>query len=468
MHLRTPYLRTLPLLVVLAVAGCSDDSRPAATADAGSDARDTGADLDDAMDAAGEPDAGDATDPDVSDTADATDGSDGDATDADAADMPDTADVPEPFSWEGAAPQTLYVVDGLPLTEARIAEFEPELFVLDTLSQTIFVDSATIGDDLFHEEDVLIGDAALGPRVVKGRDMTPDEVWLGQDIGGLIGQLFFSDRFTFVDYPGRTVRFLEIPPGDDAPPPPGYDGIAPFEVRHEMPNFFPVAVADFGGVEAPLLADTSSRMTVITQSIFDAQPVDEPLPQRHGFRFLTNFGEDAGFLTRMPELRFGDLVVRNLVVGVIPDDNHVRAVLEPNRVFVEGFLGAGFWRRFAVGIDGQVLVHGMSEGGTRRFLLWGDGTEPEELAFAWTKVGVELTRRAGAVTVEMVYEETTASDAGLLVGDVLVTLEGAPVDALSLEEIRDALRGESGSPRTLGIERGEETLTFEVTVDELL
>jgi hypothetical protein len=456
------HLRTLLIAALFLFGGCTDDSKPnSGSADAGTDfapdIRDvhTADDTSDTAEPDAEPDTADVP-PDTSDVGDTND----------VADVEE--DLPPPFSWEAAEPQTLHVVDGLPLTQARIAEFEPELFVLDTLSQTIFVDSATIGDDLFHEEEVLIGDAALGMRVVKGRDMTPDEVWLGEDIGGLIGQLFFSDRFTFVDYPGRTVRFLVVPPGPDAPDAPGHDGVTPFEVRHEMPNFFPVVMADFGGMEIPLLADTSSRLTVITQSTFDAQPVDEQLPQRHGFRFLTNFGEDAGFLTRMPELRFGDLVVYNLVVGVVPDDNHVRAVLEPNRVFVEGFLGAQFWQRFAVGIDGQILVHGTSEGGTRRFLLYGDGSEPQELVGAWTKVGLELTRRDGAVTVEMVFEETTAAAAGILVGDVLLSVDGTSVDQISLEEVRGALRGAGGEARTLQIQRGDETLTFEVTVQDLL
>lgn len=459
------HVRLLMIALLVLVAGCSDNAN-----DSAAEVTDAGFDSGDLGNADGEPDVPE----DTADAADVADTPDVWSDTPDVADAPDTpdadaeVDIGPPFSWEAAAPQPLTVVDGLPLTPAQIADFEPELFVIDTLSQTIFVDSATIGDDLFHEEAVVIGDADLGMRVVKGRDMTPDEVWLGEDIGGLIGQLFFTDRFTFVDYPNREVRFLVQAPGEDAPSPPGWDGVTPWEVQHEMPNFFPVAVADIGGVDVPLLTDTSSRLSVITQSVFDAQPVDEPLPQRHGFRYISNFGEDDGFVTRMPEVRFGDLVVRDLVVVVIPDDNHLRAVLEPNRVFVEGFLGAQFWQRFAVGIDGHVLAMGNSEGGTRRFLLWGDGSEPAELAGAWTKVGVELTLREGAVRVEMVYEGTDAAEAGVAVGDRLLSVDGTDVPGMSLEEIRAALRGEPGELHELRLLRGEETLTVQVAVEDLL
>lgn len=451
--------RNLVLVCFALLAGCSDDARGTSShtvddAGPGVDAPQPGADTDPEDIPRGDtPGAPDVRADTVDDTPDAEDVAE--------------PDLPAPFSWEAAAPQALRVVDGLPLTNAQVRDFGAAPFVLDTLSQTIYVDSATIGDDLFHEESVIVGDADLGMRVVKGRDMTPDEVWLGEDIGGLIGQLFFTDRFTFVDYPHRTVRFLVQAPAADSPNPPGWD-VQPFEVRHEMPNFFPVAMADIGGHDVPLLADTSSRLTVVTQSVFESIPVDEPLPQRHGFRFVTKYGEDPGFVTWIPELRFGDLVVNNLVVAVVPDDNHLRAVLEPNRVFVEGFLGAQFWQRFAVGIDGHVLVQGTSEGGTRRFLLWGDGSEPPELVGAWIKVGVELTLRSGAVTVEMVYHETTAAAAGVEVGDVLLSIDGDAVDGTSLEETRRRLQGLHGEERLLTLRRGEQELTVQVTIEDLL
>ena len=374
-------------------------------------------------------------------------------------------EVPEPFSWEAIQVEPMALVDGLPLIEGRVDGQGPLSFVVDTLSQAIFVDVDVVGDDLFHEAEVSIGSRDLGTVIVKGRPMTPDERFAGVDIGGLVGQAYLSERFTVVDYPRR--RFYlsdEVPPV--ALPPPGYEDAPRQEVLYELPNLLTTVNPTIGAAgEVVLLGDTSSRMSYVTRRVFDAVD-DGSLPRVEGWRFSSNFGEDPAFLTRLPSVRFGDLEVEGLEVAVIPDEHHLKAVLEPNMVFAEGFLGAGFWARFALGIDGnRIDMGGMSEGGTRTFVLWGDGSEPQDWAGRWDKVGIEVALAEDQVVVEMVFVGTGAEGAGLVPGAVIEAIDGAPVAEAGLEAVRDMLRGEVGEPRSMRVRLPGEGEAAEVSVE---
>ena len=438
--------------LLVALAACGDDKEAAQQVpDDGNNAPDMGMDID-------EPPQDLQEDP----------GQEGDAPDPPEDVEPEVEDEPQepPFAWDEAPVVPMALVDGLPLIDVTIDAQGPFPFVVDTLSQTIFVDVDIVGDDLFHQAEVSLGeDKDLGELIVKGRDMDPDEANLGVDIGGLVGQRYLDNRFTLLDYPGRQVRLLDRTPPEDVSPPPGHEDQPLHTFFYELPNLFPVVVPTVGAdTEVPLLADTSSRMTFISQRAFDAID-DGTLPQIGGYRFLSNFGEAAAFLTRLPEFRFGELVVRDLVVGVVPDDNHLVAVLEPNGVSVEGFLGANFWNRFAVGVDGfRIPGMGQSEGGTKLFFVWGDGTPLEEQLASWVRVGVELARRDGGVIIEMVFEGSDAAAQGLVQGAVIESIDGQAAAELTLEEVRQRLTGQVGESRTLMVTLPEAEGPTEVVV----
>ena len=68
-------------------------------------------------------------------------------------------------------------------------------------------------------------------------------------------------------------------------------------------------------------------------------------------------------------------------------------------------------------------------------------------------IGVELTMGDGRLTVVSPLDGTPASKAGLLTGDVIAEIDGAPVKAMSLVQAVEKLRGAIGTPVKLAISR---------------
>ncbi len=465
--------------LMMSLAACGDDEKepPSAMVEP-----DMGADS--VEDAADEPDSGDVPDlmqdvspEDMVDVPDMTP----DVGDADMVDMVEEDMGPEPEvfpGWAEVPVAPMMWVDGLPLIEVQASSQgedmvlidEPQPYVMDTLAQTFFVDDEIAGDLLFHEFDITLGGRALGRFPIKGRDMTPDETTLGVDIGGLVGQLYFGNRFTVFDYPQRQFLLADAAPPPELPPP-GYEDAPRAEALYDLPNLFPIVTTEVGAAgEVRLLGDTSSRMTFITQRVFDAID-DGSLPRVEGYRFQTNFGEDPGFLTRLPELRLGEVVVRDLEAVIIPDDNHIVGLLRGNGVEMEGFLGAGFWSRFAVGLDGHTFSFDSgSEGGLKKLIFWGDGAPLEAWEGRWTRVAVELTQRQGEIQCEMVFTDSAAQAAGLVPGTVLMGIDGTPVMDLTLTQARAMLQGELDQTRTLLIRLpdSEEEIEVTVAIEEVL
>jgi hypothetical protein len=386
-----------------------------------------------------------------------------------AADLPEAADLTDAgdvASLVWPEPVALQVVDGLPLVPGAYDDSETWPFVLDTLSQICFVDNDLVGDFLYHEVDATIGADTLIDLLVKGREMAPDEMYLGVDIGGLVGQSFFQQRFVVMDYPGSQLYTFATSVDLAQHLPPGYDGEPVVKIDVAQQNAFPVVSVTIGGAaEVPLLADTSSRISVITQSIFD-QVDDGSLPQVGGYRFASKYGEDAAFLTRLPSLAVGDLTVTGIEAVVIPDDHHLVAVLEPNGVFVEGYLGAQFWNRFVLAID----AFGGDEFTAQVFSLVGNGKEPVAWEARWHKVGIELAWLDGFVLVDMVYEGSDAENLGLEVGDMVLMIDGIDVDEVSLEEARAMLRGIPGDTIEVIVSKplSDEPWAEAVAVEEIL
>ncbi len=367
-----------------------------------------------------------------------------------AADLPPTdvapeADTPPTTAWDEPVPLTR--IGGLALFEGSVDGGPTLPFLFDTLAQVVFLDEDIVGDVLYHELPLILGDDDLGTFQVKGRSMVPDESYLGVDIAGLVGQAYIWKRFLVLDYPGGRFFQAATPPDLETDPLPGWDGPPPWTVDVELQNAFPVIRPVLGdGDPVSLLADTSSPITTITQSVFDAVD-DGTLPQVAGYVWSSKYGTEAAFLTRLPSVRLGDLEVSGLEAAVIPDDHHLVTILGPNGVDVVGWLGAGFWERFVLGIDPK---EGTEES-PQVFYLWGDGAAPAQVAGRWHKVGVELAWRDDGIVVEMVYAGTDAEAQGILVGDALVAVDGAPVDGVALEELRGLLRGAVGESRVLTV-----------------
>jgi hypothetical protein len=77
-------------------------------------------------------------------------------------------------------------------------------------------------------------------------------------------------------------------------------------------------------------------------------------------------------------------------------------------------------------------------------------------------IGVVLERRGDAVRIREVVDDGPAAGAGVKVGDVLVTIDGAAVAGLRAEDAADRLRGTAGTTVVIEIARGSQNRRFEL------
>ena len=84
----------------------------------------------------------------------------------------------------------------------------------------------------------------------------------------------------------------------------------------------------------------------------------------------------------------------------------------------------------------------------------------EQATGAYEGIGVELLQQDGVLKVVSPIDDTPAARAGLRANDLIVAIDGRPIDAI---EAMEPLRGPAGSQVVLTIERGEEK-PFDVTV----
>ncbi|MDP7115296.1 MAG: PDZ domain-containing protein, partial [Myxococcota bacterium] len=233
---------------------------------------------------------------------------------------------------------------------------------------------------------------------------------------------------------------------------------------YSLPSSIPVMEASVSGpggqADIDLIADTGSGVTLLLESVFDAID-DGSLLRLEGYIWGTNYGFDDGFLTRIPTLSAGDGAAADVAYSwavVIPDDNHLWALLEGNGIFADGFLGYPFYRRFVVGVDGH----------EDRYLWWpyegDDHVDPQE----WTRIGVEPTWRDGGFTVEMLYRPSDAEDQGIEVGDRITAIDGTDLTGSTLDDLKHLLRGDVGDTRVLDLQRGDLDIQFTVSIDDLL
>lgn len=87
----------------------------------------------------------------------------------------------------------------------------------------------------------------------------------------------------------------------------------------------------------------------------------------------------------------------------------------------------------------------------------------EQMANAYVGIGVHVTKREdGYIDVVMVEENGPAAEAGVVSGDIVVAVDGQDVSGMTLDEVKNMVRGEEGTRVKLMLKRNGEALTVEL------
>jgi len=88
----------------------------------------------------------------------------------------------------------------------------------------------------------------------------------------------------------------------------------------------------------------------------------------------------------------------------------------------------------------------------------------EQMSNSYVGIGVTVTQAEdGYINVMKVEAGGPALEAGIAPGDVIVVVEGQDIGGMSLEEVKNMIRGESGTQVTLTVRREETLLDITIT-----
>ncbi|PPD58066.1 S41 family peptidase [Dehalogenimonas etheniformans] len=82
-------------------------------------------------------------------------------------------------------------------------------------------------------------------------------------------------------------------------------------------------------------------------------------------------------------------------------------------------------------------------------------------------IGAEMAVRDGIVIALTVYPDSPAARAGIIPGDHITTIDGKSTEGLTIAELVPLVRGDTGTPVTLGVDRDGTNLTFTMTREKI-
>jgi hypothetical protein len=280
------------------------------------------------------------------------------------------------------------------------------------------VKTLQIGDALLRDQLFAVAPTRLGFGVSAGRP-----------VDGLIGWEVLARYVTTFDYADSRV-VLSMPGTPQPAPANGH--VVPFVLYGTQPQI----ACTIDEIPAECTIDTGARDTIGFMAPFVAAN-PQVVPSALTAVGVTGFGFGGaalGKLGRVQSVGIGDLQLTDLVANF--SAQKAGAFAAP---FVAANIGGNLLRRFNVTFD------------------YGNGTMTlvPNAAFseadAYERSGLFLVRHGNAVVVIDSRPGTPAAAAGIVKGDAIDSVNGAPAGTMLLGDIRKALAQPAGTIVTLGI-----------------
>jgi len=287
-----------------------------------------------------------------------------------------------------------------------------------------------------------VGGMSLNLRGVRSAILMGEDRFDARDAAdGLFpGQLLERYHVVF-DYPGR--KFTLAPPGSMQP-----RGTA-IAARLRSDNGFPRIELSLGGRVFGFLLDTGASYTMISRVKLEEWSA-AGWPRHTGASGFANMVggrmENEALMTRIPELRTGELVLEGVGAVSRPDGTFEKWMSGMMPAPIVGSIAGNVLRNFRVEID--------YKGG----MVYLERTGSADVNDMDT---VAVTLRGGPVI-------SASADPQLHTGDKLITVDGVPVVGKSLSQVNELLRGKPGDKKKLEVEREGKKVEVEAAVTRLM
>jgi hypothetical protein len=273
---------------------------------------------------------------------------------------------------------------------------------------------------------------------------------VGREFAGIIGHDVLAERVWRIDYEAGMMTVY-----DASSVLPAVGAEIPVEVIAAEP-FIDAAIVQphAGAIPGRFKLDTGSTdVAGLNLNFHEGASVLAPGQATIPVPGVAVGGETTGILYRIDAFRIGPYSIDSPVIG---------ATLE----------SAGFENRADAGTIGGALLRQFTltlDYPRNRILLEPNGAygKPagEDLSGVWPVAHGEDFLVA---TARIVIPDSPAARAGVLVGDLILAVDGVPVSELRLSGVFDLLRSGAGSTRVLRIDRDGEILDIPVRLEPLL
>jgi hypothetical protein len=279
------------------------------------------------------------------------------------------------------------------------------------------------------------------------------EEQFGRSLDGIVGIDLFTNYVVEVDYIDKKVRLYK-------PQTFTYSGSGesiPLALR-DGHFFVPAKVEMPGGVQlkGEFVVDTGGyAVTAILTTPF-AQSNNLPAPTQKTIfdRSMSGLGgETKVLISRATSFTLGRSLMRSPLIYMSQDKGGALASSE-----YDGLIGTEVLRRFKVIFDHS----------RRRLILERNSHYDEPIDYDMS--GISFRAYGNDFKTFKIYQVLTdspAASAGLLVGDVLVSIDDVPAGRLTLEQIVQMLRVE-GREYRLSMKRGSETMSVTIKTKRMI
>jgi hypothetical protein len=268
----------------------------------------------------------------------------------------------------------------------------------------------------------------------------------GIPVDGMVGFEVFRRFGVTIDYGKRTITFYD--PRTFTPSDAGVE--IPFKFYDHLPD----VEGRVAGFPARFDIDTGSRSELdLTSPFVRRARLREKYP--HAESAITGWGVGGAVrstVIRLPELRLGDVTVRD-VVGELSDATF-GSFSDAN---YEGNIGSALLKRFVVTFDYA----------RARMYLKAIVPEPSDVG-TFDKSGMWLNAESAGYVVTSLDERSPAGEAGLAAGDVIMAIDGRAAQMRKLSDARATLRDlPAGTVVRVDFKRGAARKTADIKLRDL-
>jgi len=355
----------------------------------------------------------------------------------------------------------------------RINNSGPFWFILDSGAQNSVIDervAKALGLKVQGQANVIgIGESSVKVGFAKHVSLTFGEVefadqdlvvypcetlehFTGHVINGILGANVFKRFAVEIDYSSRTVNLYDSkttsvsqPQGDSLPL--IIEGGLPF-IRGR------IVLCEGTILDVKILIDTGGNGALaLNRPFVDAHKLPNSIKQTIESPDAGAGGEAIGRLGRVSSLQLGRFVIENPITGFSRSIKGALAVTSN-----DGYIGGEVLRRFKVLFD---YYHG-------RLML-----EPNEHfseAYEAEMSGILLTTEGSdlkTLRIKRTIEDSPAAQAGLLSGDVIISIDGRPTLDFNLEQVNELFK-QPGRTLLLSVKRRDRVFQVQLELRRLI